>query len=78
MSNSSFSRYFKSASGHTFSDLVNRLRLAHACKLLTVTADSISSIASAVGYRNLSNFNRQFLSEMECTPLQYRRRERAG
>lgn len=77
MSESAFSRYFKAASGHTFSDVVKRVRLAHACKRLTGTTDPVSVIAHAVGYRNLSNFNRQFLAEVGCTPVQYRRRERA-
>ncbi|GAA3921104.1 AraC family transcriptional regulator [Microbacterium invictum] len=76
MSESAFSRYFHRASGHTFSDMVRRLRLAHACKLLDGTTDAIASIAQTVGYRNLSNFNRQFLAELGCTPLQYRRRVR--
>lgn len=77
MSESAFSRYFKLASGHTFSDIVRRLRLANACKLLDGTTESVASIAQAVGYRNLSNFNRQFLAELHCTPLQYRKRPRA-
>lgn len=33
MSPSAFSRFFKVSSGHTFSDMVRRLRLAHACRL---------------------------------------------
>jgi AraC-like DNA-binding protein/mannose-6-phosphate isomerase-like protein (cupin superfamily) len=76
MSESAFSRYFKLASGHTFSDIVRRLRLAHACKLLDGTTEPVASIAQAVGYRNLSNFNRQFQAELHCTPLQYRKRPR--
>jgi len=76
MSPSAFSRYFKTCSGHTFSDMVQRLRLAHACKLLDSTADPVAAVAAASGYRNLSNFNRQFRAELGLTPLQYRRRER--
>ncbi|MCW2162893.1 transcriptional regulator, AraC family [Microbacterium hydrothermale] len=75
MSESAFSRYFKRASGHTFSDIVRRLRIAHACKLLDSTADPISTIAHDVGYQNLSNFNRQFLAETAQTPTAYRKRE---
>lgn len=74
MSDSAFSRYFARASGQSFSDMVRKLRLAHACSLLDGSSDPVSSIAQAVGYRNLSNFNRQFLRELGCTPLQYRRR----
>lgn len=73
MSNSAFSRYFKTASGQTFSDMVRRLRLAHACTLLDTSEQSVASVAQASGYRNLSNFNRQFREEYGCTPLAYRR-----
>lgn len=72
MSEASFSRYFKRASGVTFSDMVKRLRIAHACRLLTSTNDTIASIAAASGYTNLANFNRQFRSEVGMTPRDYR------
>lgn len=75
MSESAFSRYFKRASGHTFSDMVRRLRIARACKLLDSTADPVSAIAHDVGYQNLSNFNRQFVAETALTPTAYRKRE---
>jgi AraC-like DNA-binding protein len=75
---SAFSRYFELASGHTFSDIAGRLRLAHACKLLDRMADSVASIAQALGYRNLSDFNRQSVAEIQCTPLQYRKRARTA
>lgn len=72
MSESAFSRFFKRASGQSFGQTVRRLRLARACKLLQETDHLVASIAHDVGYRNLSNFNRQFLAEIGCTPLQYR------
>ncbi|OFI36521.1 hypothetical protein BIU82_13575 [Arthrobacter sp. SW1] len=73
MSDSAFSRYFKTASGQTFSDMVRRLRLAHACTLLDTSELSVADVAQASGYRNLSNFNRQFREEYGCTPLAYRK-----
>lgn len=72
MSEPSFSKYFKKASGITFSDMVKRLRIASACRLLDQTDSSIASISAAVGYRNLANFNRQFLAETGFTPTAYR------
>ncbi|RFA17555.1 AraC family transcriptional regulator [Subtercola boreus] len=72
MSEPSFSKYFKKASGMTFSNLVKQLRIASACRALKESDASISSVALAAGYTNLSNFNRQFLSEMEVTPRRYR------
>lgn len=74
MSEAAFSKYFKRASGQTFSDMVRRLRLAHARRLLRQTSDSIALIAQEVGYTNLSNFNRQFRAEHGTTPSDFRRR----
>jgi AraC-like DNA-binding protein len=73
MSESAFSRYFKKASGLTFSEMVRKLRIANACRLLDTTDRSIGSICAASGYSNVSNFNRQFLVETGSTPRQYRR-----
>ncbi|NAZ85723.1 AraC family transcriptional regulator [Kineococcus indalonis] len=81
MSESAFSRRFKRATGMTFTDVVRKLRLAHAAKLLAQTSQPVASIAAAVGYANLSNFNRQFRAEHGSTPTRYRvaaRTERAG
>lgn len=74
MSDSAFSKHFKRVSGQTFSDTVRKLRLAHACKLLRETDLPISSIYHRVGYANLSNFNRQFRTQYDVTPREFRRR----
>lgn len=73
MSEPTFSKYFKKASGFTFSDMVRKLRIAHACRLLDQTDKPIAQISEASGYSNLANFNRQFLSETGMTPTLYRR-----
>jgi AraC-like DNA-binding protein len=73
MSEPSFSKYFKKASGMTFSDLVRRLRIASACRLLDQTDAKVAQISMDVGYPNLANFNRQFLVEMSVTPRTYRK-----
>ena len=73
MSESAFSRYFKKASGLTFSEMVRKLRIANACRLLDTTDRSISSVCAASGYNNVSNFNRQFVAETGSSPSQYRR-----
>lgn len=73
MSESGFSRYFRRATGQSFSDTVRKLRLAHACQLLEHSDDPVATICQRVGYRNLSNFNRQFLREHQLTPREYRR-----
>lgn len=73
MSESTFSKYFKRAAGMTFSNMVKRLRVAHARRLLDTTDLPTSKVALASGYKNLSNFNRQFLAEVGMTPSAYRK-----
>jgi AraC-like DNA-binding protein len=72
MSEPTFSKYFKKSSGLTFSEMVRKMRISHACRLLEDTNETISSICAASGYTNLANFNRQFLAEMNMTPSSYR------
>jgi len=72
MSEPTFSKYFKRAAGATFSNMVKRLRIAHARRLLDTTDMSTSKVARASGYNNMSNFNRQFLAEVGMTPTAYR------
>jgi AraC-like DNA-binding protein len=69
-----FSKYFKRATGQNFSDLVRKLRLAHARRLLEHSDKAISDICYEVGFSNLSNFNRHFLNDAGETPRQYRQR----
>jgi AraC-like DNA-binding protein len=72
MSESTFSRVFKEASGLNFSEMIRKLRIEHGCKLLTSTDLSVAAISKDCGYTNLSNFNRQFLREMGTTPRDFR------
>ena len=74
MSVSNFSKYFKRATGQNFSDLVRKLRLAHARRLLEHSDKAVSTICYEVGFSNLSNFNRHFLSDSGETPRNYRQR----
>jgi AraC-like DNA-binding protein len=69
-----FSKYFKRATGQNFSDLVRKLRLAHARRLLESSDKAISDICYEVGFSNLSNFNRHFLNDTGETPRHYRQR----
>lgn len=74
MSESGFSRSFHRASGQSFSDTVRKLRLTHACHLLEQTDLPVAVVSRRVGYRNLSNFNRQFRATYALTPTEHRRR----
>lgn len=74
MSPSTLSRHFKRMTGQTIRDTLRRLRLIRACQLLDGTDLSVARIASKSGYRNLSNFNRQFYRDIGMTPREYRSR----
>lgn len=73
MSESRFSRFFKRATGNTFPDFVNRIRINRACQLLMDTDRQITAICFEVGFNNVANFNRRFLDIKGMTPSEYRR-----
>lgn len=55
-----FCRYFKKATGKTFTQLVNEYRVVHATKLLNESEMSIADICFECGFNNFSHFNKQF------------------
>ena len=72
-SRSAFSRRFRRHTGLSFVQYVNRLRIHRACGLLTQDADlRVIDVCYQSGFNNLSNFNRQFLSQKKVTPSAYR------
>lgn len=73
MSESGFSRLFRRATGNTFVDFVNRMRITRACQLLMDTDRLITAICYEVGFNNVANFNRRFLEIKGVTPSEYRR-----
>lgn len=77
MGESSFSRYFRRATGNTFTDFVNRLRINKACQLLMETDRYITNVCYDVGFNNVANFNRRFLEIKGQTPKEFRRQAEA-
>lgn len=73
MSESRFSRFFRRATGNSFTDFVNRVRINRACQLLMESERRIGDIAYEVGFNNLANFNRRFLETKGLTPREFRR-----
>jgi AraC-like DNA-binding protein len=70
---SAFSRSFRRHTGMALVQYVNRLRVNLACQYLMSEADRpITDIAFAVGFNNLSNFNRQFLARKGMPPSRFR------
>lgn len=73
MSESRFSRFFRRATGNTFTDFVNRVRVQRACQLLMDSDRLVTHICYEVGFNNVANFNRRFLEIKGMTPTEFRR-----
>ena len=73
MSESHFSRFFRRATGNTYTAFVNRVRINRACQLLMESDRFISRICFEVGFNNVANFNRRFLEIKGLTPSEFRR-----
>lgn len=73
MSESRFSRFFRRATGNTFTDFVNRIRVNRAGQLLMETDRLVTHICYDVGFNNVANFNRRFLEVKGVTPSEFRR-----
>ncbi|MCP9769618.1 AraC family transcriptional regulator [Lacihabitans sp. LS3-19] len=73
LSKAAFCRYFKARTQKTFVEYLIGVRLNHACKLLRETDKSVIEICYESGYKNLSNFNRQFRIHFNISPKQYRK-----
>ena len=73
LSRSYFMSCFRQAAGMGAIEYVNQVRARAAVKLLRSTERGIADIAYECGFRNLSNFNRQFRNIAGVTPSEYRR-----
>tara|TARA_B100000809_G_scaffold266843_1_gene332117 strand:+ start:1938 stop:2816 length:879 start_codon:yes stop_codon:yes gene_type:complete len=71
MNTSAFSRYFKRVNRKTFSRYVTEIRIGYACKMLMENKINIAAVCYESGFKNISNFNRQFKIVMDCTPSDY-------
>lgn len=67
-----FSRFFKRAMGVTLSDYLIGMRVGHASRMLVDTDMTVSEIAYACGFNNISNFNRLFRKHRTRSPQQFR------
>ena len=67
-----FCRLFRNATGATFTEYVNFVRISKAEKLLARTEMTVLEISQAVGFSSASYFNRIFRKYRSCTPHAYR------
>jgi AraC-like DNA-binding protein len=65
-------KIFKKATGLTFIEFRNRLRIESAMKLLQNPRQSVSEIAYSVGFQSLTQFNRLFRRIVGRSPTAYR------
>lgn len=73
MSYHHFCRFFKKATGKTFLEYLNFVRLCESEKQLITTSETISQIALNTGFPSISYFNRLFKKAKGMSPLSFRK-----
>jgi AraC-like DNA-binding protein len=65
-------RMFKQATGQSFTEYIQNLRVRKCCELLRQTAMSVKEIAAKAGYRDMKFFHELFRKKTGLTPRAYR------
>jgi AraC-like DNA-binding protein len=73
MAPTAFCRFFKSKTQKSFIQVLNELRIGHACSLLQKSDYSIIDACYESGYNNYVNFNKCFKLITGRTPSGYRK-----
>jgi YesN/AraC family two-component response regulator len=68
-----FSAFFHKKTGLTYLRWLNSIRIAKAVALIKITDDSLTQIASTVGFRDLRTFERSFKKLTKVTPSKFRK-----
>lgn len=66
-------RAFKSKTGMTIFQFLNKIRIENVCKLLLYSNLTISQIAYESGFNNMAYFSRRFKDSTNMSPSEYRR-----
>ncbi|MGI5977844.1 MAG: helix-turn-helix domain-containing protein, partial [Candidatus Limivicinus sp.] len=75
LSHSYFSKIFQREMGENFTDYVGKRKVELAKKMLRESSDSVTSIASKLGFMDTSYFIKVFKKYEGTTPLVYRRQK---
>lgn len=70
------SRVFKKDTGMTIPQYINKARIDRAKELLAVSDMAVGDVAEAVGYSNFSYFSKIFRQYENCTPREYKLRQK--
>ncbi|MCX7710594.1 MAG: AraC family transcriptional regulator [Clostridia bacterium] len=68
-----FTRFFKEATGMTFIEYLNNLRISKAVFFLDTSSDSVTEVAFKSGFNSIKTFNRVFKQLKGCSPTSYRK-----
>lgn len=72
MTSNSFCRFFKKMTNKSFTQFLNEVRIRNASRMLIQDEGiQVSEVGYAVGYKSITNFNRQFKQIMGSTPKGY-------
>lgn len=74
MAVTTFCNFFKEHYRVTFVEYLNRVKIGHACKLISGKDVNVVEAAYKSGYNNLANFNKQFKKLKNMTPSEYRKK----
>ena len=67
-------RKFRKETGMTVVELISRLRIEKAKKMLVSVPDPVNEIARQVGFTSTVQFHRTFRKQTDDTPMQYRKK----
>ncbi len=71
MSSNAFCRFFKQRTRKSLFEFITELRIGYACKLILQKEFFINEVAYKSGFKNISNFNRQFKKITGKSPSEY-------
>lgn len=75
---SALCRHYKRRVQKSIFESLQEIRIGFACKLLLTSSLSVSQVCFEVGYKNISNFNRQFKNSLNMTPTEYKTMSRVS
>lgn len=72
LTTNSFCRFFKKMTNKSFTCFLNEVRIRNASRILVQRDLPVSDVCYMVGYKSITNFNKQFKQIMGSTPQGYR------